>query len=156
MPRATSCWMAAARRRSAAIRRERCPCWCNWRASLAAVVVLPDPWRPTSNTTLGGRPDWTILWSPPLRTVVSSSLTIFTTCWPGLRLSMTSLPTALSLTRLTRSLATLKLTSASSMARRTCLSASSTSFSDRRPLPVIRWNIPLSLSVSDSNIRQPP
>ena len=60
------------------------------RASLAQAVVLPDPWRPAIRITVGGvganvtwREDSPISW-------VSSSFTILTTCWPGLRDSSTS------------------------------------------------------------------
>ena len=61
-------------------------------------VVLPEPCRPAIRITVGGRfeneslvPAW------PIR-AVSSSWTILTTCWPGVRLSSTSLPIARSLT----------------------------------------------------------
>ena len=50
------------------------------------------------------------------RVVTNSSLTIFTTCWPGVRLLVTSVPTARSFTRLSRSWATATFTSASSRA----------------------------------------
>ena len=49
---------------------------------------------------------------------VSSSCTMRTTSWPGVRLFVTAAPTARSRTRATNSLTTLKLTSASSSARR--------------------------------------
>ena len=47
---------------------------------------------------------------------VSSSWTILTICWPGMRLSKTSEPTARSVTVFIKSRTTLKLTSASSRA----------------------------------------
>ena len=68
--------------------------------------------------TVGGRgenvrpADW-----PPIR-AVSSSLTILTTCWPGLSWRVTSTPSARSRTLEVNCLTTLKLTSASSSARR--------------------------------------
>ena len=49
---------------------------------------------------------------------VSSSWTIFTTCWPGVRLLRTSCPSARSLTDAVKSRATSRFTSASSRARR--------------------------------------
>ncbi len=51
-------------------------------ASLAAAVVLPEPWRPASRITVGGRPNASRE-SPEPISAVSSSWTIFTTCWPG-------------------------------------------------------------------------
>ncbi len=74
--------------------------------------------------------------SPADSSATSSSLTILTTCWPADRLSRTSWPMALSRTRATKSLTTLKLTSASSRARRTSRMAASTSASLIRPRPV--------------------
>ena len=59
-------------------------------ASLAAVVVLPEPWRPASRITVGGRPAKASCESPAPISAVSSSWTIFTTCWPGVRLFSTS------------------------------------------------------------------
>ena len=51
-------------------------------ASFAAAVVLPEPWRPASRITVGGRPNASCE-SPEPISAVSSSWTIFTTCWPG-------------------------------------------------------------------------
>ena len=67
---------------------------------------------------------------------VSSSSTILMTVCPGVRLLSTSWPTARSRTSATKSLTTLKLTSASSSARRISRMAASTSASESRPLPV--------------------
>ena len=50
--------------------------------SFAAAVVLPEPWSPASRITVGGRPK-ARRESPEPMSVVSSSWTIFTTCWPG-------------------------------------------------------------------------
>ncbi len=62
-------------------------------ASLAPLVVLPAPCRPTSMTTVGGcEPKVSFCVSPPM-SAVSSSLTILTTFWAGVRLSSTSAPT---------------------------------------------------------------
>ena len=74
--------------------------------------------------------------SPADRSATSSSLTIFTICWPADRLSRISPPMARSRTRATKSLTTLKLTSASRSARRTSRIAASTSASLIRPRPV--------------------
>ena len=52
-------------------------------ASLAAAVVLPEPWRPASRITVGPRGAKASRESPPPIIAVSSSWTIFTTCWPG-------------------------------------------------------------------------
>jgi len=56
-----------------------------------------------------------------------------TTCWPGVRLRITSCPMDRSLTRATKSFTTLKLTSASSKAKRTSRIARSTSASVSLP-----------------------
>ena len=76
-------------------------------ASLAVVVVLPAPWRPTIITTVGPLLAMAILAVPPPMSFVSSSLTILMTCWAGVRLSSTSEPTARSVTEATNSLTTL-------------------------------------------------
>ena len=55
----------------------------NQRASLAALVVLPEPCRPAIRTTVGGRPAKVIFSVSPPRMRVSSALTILTTCWLG-------------------------------------------------------------------------
>ena len=81
-------------------------------------VVLPEPCRPAIRITVGGRlanesPEPAVPMS-----AVSSSCTIFTTCWPGVRLCITSAPIARSRTLATKSRTTPKFTSASSRARR--------------------------------------
>jgi len=152
LPRVSSCWMAAGRRRSAAMSRDlwfwrrRC------RASLAAVVVLPEPCRPTNMMVVTGWLERVSEWSPPLSRDVNSSWTIFTTCWPGERLSRISEPMARSFTAATKSRATRKLTSASSRERRTRLRASSMSPSVKRPLLVSLLRMPVKRSVRFSNI----
>src|SRR4051812_41862836 len=114
-----------------------------WRASLPQAVVLPEPWRPAIRITVGpglanakSRPD------PPI-SCVSSSETILTTCWPGLSDPSTSAPSARSLTAAVNCLTTLKLTSASSSARRTWriawLTSSSVSLPRERTSPRAAW-----------------
>ena len=100
-PNWTSWSMAAGRWRSQAASMAG---WLSLRrrsASLAAVVVLPEPCSPTSMMTDGGdlarcRPTA----SPPSISR-SSSWTIFTTVWPGDREENTRSPSARSLTLLT-------------------------------------------------------
>ena len=71
--------------------------------------------------------------SPP-RMPTSSSLTILTTCWAGLRASLTSAPSARSRTACVNSLTTGRATSASSSAIRMSRIVRLTSDSERRPL----------------------
>src|SRR5690606_13480401 len=78
------------------------------------------------------------------------------TCWPGVRLFMTSSPTARSRTRAMKSLTTRKLTSASSSARRTSRSASSTSFSVSLPRPRSLSRADCSFSAKLLNNATPP
>jgi len=151
-PRICSCSTAAGRCQSPATSNGRCPLRRMYAASLALVVALPEPCRPTIRYTLGGAlamrsgTDF----SPTVRT--SSSWTILTTCWPGPSALLTSAPTARSRIRPTRSLATRKLTSASSRARRISRRAVSTSAAERRPLPRSPLKIPLRRLESPSNI----
>ncbi len=53
LPSVWSCSEAAGRYGSAATRSGRRPSLTMWRASFAAVVVLPEPWSPTSEMTAG-------------------------------------------------------------------------------------------------------
>ena len=88
-------------------------------ANLPAVVVLPAPCKPTIITTVGGLLAILIdVFSPPIN-CVNSSCTIFITCCPGVKDCITSDPKARSETVLTKSLTTLKLTSASNNANLT-------------------------------------
>src|SRR5215213_3074604 len=103
--------------------------------SLPASVVLPDPCSPQSRITVGGRLAKTSRESPEPISSVSSSWTILTTCWPGVRLLSTSCPVARSRTCATKSLTTWKLTSASSSASRISRIAFEIASSSRRPLP---------------------
>ena len=144
--------MAAGRKVSQATRSGRLPC-CFFRkpASLAPLVVLPAPLRPTSITTVGGLEEMvSLVLSPPMR-AVSSSLTILTIICAGVRLSSTSAPTARSVTAATNCLTTLKFTSASSRAMRISFMDSFTSASLRRPLPRSFLKAAESFSVSPSN-----
>ena len=86
------------------------------------------------------------------RTRINSSLAMPMTVCAGESERSTSWPTARSRTAATKSLATLKLTSASSRARRTSRIASSTSCSVRRPFLPSRANVSLSRSVKVSNM----
>ena len=102
-------------------------------------MVLPAPCKPHIRITVGGVEEkFNFTSFSPIR-FVNSSFTILTTCCPGVRLSITSIPMALSLTVLIKSLTTLKLTSASNKASLTSLIATSTSFSESLPLP---FNLP--------------
>ena len=147
-----SSWSAAAGRYgSAATRRGRRPSFTTWRASFAVEVVLPEPCRPTIATTAGLPLRWNVR-SPADSSSTSSSLTILTTCWPADSESRTSWPMARSRTRPTKSLTTLKLTSASSSARRTSRIAASTSASLIRPRPVRLPSVLRSRSLRVSNM----
>ena len=125
-PRTASCSMAAGRRTSVETRIGCRPWPVSQRPSFAVVVVLPDPCRPASSTTCGRSP---VVESPARaapNSRSSSSRTMATTCWDGVRLSSTSRSVARSRTRSTNALTTLKLTSASSSARRISRSVRST------------------------------
>src|SRR5438067_1912136 len=74
------------------------------------------------------------------------------TCCAGVRLCDRSAPTHCSLMRAIRPLTTLKLTSASSRARRISRRTSSTSGSPRRPRPRRRLKIPSKRSDRESNM----
>src|SRR5581483_7283907 len=123
------------------------------RASLAVAVVLPEPCRPAIRITVGGREEKASPAEAPPISSVSSSPTIFTTCWPGLSLPTTSSPRQRSLSCEVNWRTTLKLTSASSRARRISRIAASMSCSESVP----RWrtspSVACSFSESESNIR---
>ena len=105
------------------------------RASLPAVVVLPAPCNPASSTTTGrcARRLRPVLGSPMSRT--SSSCTTLMKAWPGVRLLVTSTPTARALTASVKVLTTDNATSASSSASRTCRTVSAMLSSVRWPRP---------------------
>src|SRR5437773_3165880 len=122
------------------------------RPSLAAVVVLPEPCRPTSEIT-AGLPCSRNVRSPADRSSTSSSWTILTTCCPAVRLPRISAPIARSRIRPTTSLTTLKLTSASRRASRISRAAASTSASVTRPRPVRLASVVRRRSLRLSNTR---
>ena len=70
------------------------PFFSHW-ASLAEVVVLPEPWRPAMRTTDGG---WEAVRNFAVslpRRLMSSSWTMLTICSDGERAVVTSVPRAL-------------------------------------------------------------
>ena len=152
-PSTRSCSTAAGRWRSAPTSSGLRPCCLNQRASLAAAVVLPEPCRPASSTTVGGLEAYVTRRVSLPRTPTSSSWTIFMTCWAGVRLLESSAPTQRSRMRATKRLTTTKLTSASRRARRISRRTSSTSASPRRPRLRRRPKMPSKRSESDSNMR---
>ena len=100
LPSVWSWVTAAGRYGSAATSSGRWPSCEAGRASFAAVVVLPEPCRPTSMTTVGGfgaRRQSAAAPSPSSST--SWSWTILMTCWAGFRPCSTSAPTRLLLDR---------------------------------------------------------
>ena len=137
--------MAAGRCKSQAMSTGLRPSFFKCSASLAQVVVLPAPLRPTTRMRACG-PSSSGAASPP-RSAVSSSWKILTICCPGVTLRRTSSPRDFSLTRAMKSLATLKCTSASSRARRTSRSASLMFDSLMRPCP--RRSLKTSCSLSE-------
>src|SRR5258706_13335746 len=88
----------------------------------------------------------------PPRSSTNSSKTILTTCSDGFSSCQTCWPSAFSLTEAIKSLATLKLTSASSNASRISRSAASTCSFVSTPSPRRFFNVRFSLSERDSNI----
>ena len=114
-----SCSTAAGRWRSAATRRGLRSWAASIRASLPQVVVLPDPCRPQSISTVGpvfsNRIDGS---TGPIRST-SSSCTILTICCSGRTLLINWVPAARSVIRSMNSRTTSKWTSASRRAWRT-------------------------------------
>ena len=156
-PSTASCSIAAGRRTSSeaisTLRRCRSV---SRLASLAVVVVLPEPCRPTIMMATGGAalrsmPVF-VPWLPAPSVATSWSCTIFTTIWPGVTDFITSMPTASFLTPSTNARATSSATSASSSARRTSRNAASTSASLSAPRRVRRSRMPPSFSDNESNI----
>ena len=151
-PRMRSCSRAAGRDTSSDA--SSTPFFCfslSIRASLPVVVVLPDPCRPTMRTTTGAGRERLRGDSPGPSVSTRASWTILTTIWPGWTDLRTSWPTALPRTEAMNDLTTGSATSASSRARRTDLSAPSTSASLSAPLPWSASSAPVSFSVSPSN-----
>ena len=122
-------------------------------ASLAVVVVLPEPCRPTIMITAGGvtSRSSSAVSEPSVST--SASWTILTTICPGVTERSTSWPTAFSVTWSTKSRATGSATSASSKATRTSRIAARTSASLSAPRPRSRSNTLPSRSLNVSNIQ---
>ena len=151
-PFTRNCSMAAGRYTSQAASSGLCPFAFNFPASLAAVVVLPAPWRPAIRITVMSLSCAILISvvSEPM-SLISSSLTILTTCCPGVRDSSTSAPTARSSMLFTNCLTTLKFTSASRSAMRTSLSAAFVSASLSFPLPRRSRNTRCNFSVKLSN-----
>src|SRR5712691_11312779 len=106
-------------------------------ASFAAVVVFPEPCRPAKRTTAGGATARSSAASSPPMSAANSRCTTPTSAWPGVRLPITSSPSAASRTRAMKSRTTGSATSASSSARRTSRSAPWMFASARRASPRI-------------------
>ena len=127
------------------------------RASLATVVVLPEPCSPATITTLGGA--WRRLNSSqrsPM-SVVSSSRTMRMRAWPGVRLCNTSCPTARARMCSMKPRTTGRATSASRNARRSSRRVPWMFSSLRRPWPrrsrTMRARRPVRLSNMDQDYR---
>src|SRR5699024_2899751 len=149
-------WLTALGRcRSAATSIGRWPSDFSQWASFPAKVVLPAPWRPASMITVGGRLARLsrLVWPPRMPT--SSSLTILTTCWPGLSAAETSSDSARSRIRPVKARTTGRATSASSRARLISRMVASTSASDSRPLPRRFLKVAVSLSDRELNTYKP-
>src|SRR4051812_19228885 len=120
------------------------------RASFPVAVVLPEPCRPAIRITVGGLLANTRSRPAPPISLVSSSSTSFTTCWPGLSDWSTSAPSARSFTAAVNCLTTWKLTSASSSARRiwriALFTSSSVSLPRERTSPRAAWSRSESVS----------
>ena len=116
-------------------------------ASLPAVVVLPEPCKPTIRIGTGAAALRLSGTAPaPPSSSTSTSWTILMTCWPGATLSITSAPMARSRTLAAKSRTTGSATSASSIASRTSRSASVMSASLSVPRLRSRSKAPESLS----------
>src|ERR1051325_9909026 len=163
-PSCRSCSSAAGRYGSAATNPGAFCSSLSRRASLAAVVVLPEPCRPTSRITVGptdANSRGAARCAPTFRAKSSSdapsmraisSRTNFTTCWPGLTVFRATPATARSRTRSTNPCVTSKLTSASSRWRRISRRASVTSCCDSTPRPVTRFRTAASCDARAVNI----
>ena len=105
------------------------------RASLATVVVLPEPCKPASRMTAGGVVARSSPAAAPPISAASSRCTMLMSACPGVNDPATSSPSALSRTAAMKSLTTGSATSASSSARRTSRNASWIFDSVRRASP---------------------
>ena len=108
------------------------------RESLATLVVLPEPCKPAMRMTAGGCAARLRLSLASPMTRTSSSLTIFTSTCPGVRLLSTASPVAFSRIESMNSRTTGKATSASSSAIRISRRVSLMFCSVRRPRPRTR------------------
>ncbi len=125
------------------------------RASLAVVVVLPEPCKPTIRIGTGGVARKSMGTASLPKTRTSSSLTILMTCWPGVMERVTSEPVARVRTCSTKARTTSRDTSASIKARRISRKVALTSASLSAPRPVIFLNILPRRSLRLSNIHIP-
>ena len=156
-PRIASCSIAAGRLVSSeAISTRLCSRSLSLSASLAVVVVLPEPCRPTIRMGAGGLSMRSARGSrspgAPASIETISSWTILTTCWPGVTDFVTACPVAFSCTAPTKSRATGSDTSASKSATRTSRSAVLTSSSPSAPWRVSRSMTPDRRSDRVSNM----
>src|ERR1700730_3893269 len=136
---------------SEAISTLRLSRWVRRRASLAVVVVLPEPCRPTIMIATGGTALRSMVWPSEPRVAISSSWTILTTIWPGVTDLTTVAPIACSRTFSVKLRTTSSETSASSSAPRTSRIAASTSASVSAPRRVSRSRMPPRFSDRLSN-----
>ena len=105
--------------------------------------------------TVGGRGENDTPIDAPPMSAASSSWTILTTCCPGLSVPTTSAPRQRSFTVAVNDLTTLKLTSASSSARRISRIALSMSASVRVPWARTSASVACSFSERASNTDRP-
>src|ERR1700680_3010095 len=136
---------------SEAIKTLRLSRWVRRRASLAVVVVLPEPCRPTIMIATGGTALRSMLWPSEPSVAISSSWTIFTTIWPGVTDLTTVAAIACSQTFSVTLRTTSSKKSAASRARRPSRIAASTSASVSAPRRVSRSRMPPSFSDRLSN-----
>ncbi len=125
-------------------------------ASLAAVVVLPEPCRPTIRMTerVSG-PLRARSWRVSPRKETSLSWRSLTNIWPGDTERSTFSPLASSMVELTKRRTTRTLTSASRRASLTASTASSIFFSLMAPLPEMKRRASPKARVSFSNMVRP-
>ena len=95
-PTTCNCFIAAGLYTSQATNKGFFPSFLSRLASLPAVVVLPEPWSPTSIIIVGGLGLKLIFASIPPSSSTNSSFTILTTCCPGVKDFKTSWPRAFS------------------------------------------------------------
>jgi hypothetical protein len=155
LPTVTSWSTAAGRCVSHAASAGARPSFASRLASLAQAVVLPDPCRPATRIIVVPLGANTMSRPAPPISFASSSPVIFTTCWPGSRLSSTPSPRQRSLSSDVNDLTTLKLTSASRRASRISRIARSTSASLSLPRERTSESVDCSRSESWSNTNDP-